>query len=181
MRVSSTRLLERARCRDQEAWKRLVCLYAPLIRHWCQAQGVGGADAEDVQQEVFKAVVREALVARLVEFRGRIDQFQGSSFELVRLVFKTWWEKIGATPISGIPKLILSEARNFPEIARFYVDEVVHPGHDYVGRATTTIGEEKAGNPLVREHDRAALVARLAGNAAPPANEQSGPAIDIKV
>ena len=27
---------------------------------------------------------------------------------------------------------------------------VVHPGHDYVGRAITTIGEEKADNPLLR-------------------------------
>lgn len=82
------------------------------------------------KEEVFKAVVREALVARLVEFSGHIGQFQGSSFELLRLVFKTWWEKIGATPISGIPKLILAEARNFPEIARFYVEEVVRPGHE---------------------------------------------------
>ena len=53
------------------------------------------------KEELFKAVVREALVARLVEFQGRIGKFQGSSFELLRLVFKTWWEKIGATPISG--------------------------------------------------------------------------------
>jgi glyoxylase-like metal-dependent hydrolase (beta-lactamase superfamily II)/rhodanese-related sulfurtransferase len=44
---------------------------------------------------------------------------------------------------------------------------VVHPGHDYVGRAVTTIGEEKATNPLLREADRAALVARLSGSAAP--------------
>jgi sulfur dioxygenase len=27
-------------------------------------------------------------------------------------------------------------------------DTVVHPGHDYAGRPVTTIGEEKAGNPL---------------------------------
>jgi glyoxylase-like metal-dependent hydrolase (beta-lactamase superfamily II)/rhodanese-related sulfurtransferase len=47
---------------------------------------------------------------------------------------------------------------------------VVHPGHDYVGRATTTIGEEKAGNPLLREPDRAAFVARLSVTAPPPAN-----------
>ncbi|HEU5320056.1 MAG TPA: MBL fold metallo-hydrolase, partial [Methylomirabilota bacterium] len=40
-------------------------------------------------------------------------------------------------------------------------ETVVHPGHDYVGRAVTTIGEEKAGNPLLRERDRAAFVARL--------------------
>jgi len=47
---------------------------------------------------------------------------------------------------------------------------VVHPGHDYVGRAVTTIGEEKVGNPLLRERDRAAFVARLAAKSPPPAN-----------
>jgi glyoxylase-like metal-dependent hydrolase (beta-lactamase superfamily II)/rhodanese-related sulfurtransferase len=47
---------------------------------------------------------------------------------------------------------------------------VVHPGHDYVGRATTSIGEEKAGNPLLRERDRAAFVARLSTKSAPPPN-----------
>jgi glyoxylase-like metal-dependent hydrolase (beta-lactamase superfamily II) len=47
---------------------------------------------------------------------------------------------------------------------------VVHPGHDYAGRPVTTIGEEKAHNTLLREHDRGALVARLAGGAPPPAN-----------
>jgi AcrR family transcriptional regulator len=82
------------------------------------------------KEELFKAVVREALVARLVEFQSQIGKFQGSSTELLRLVFKNWWERIGSTPISGIPKLILSEARNFPEIARFYVDEVVRPGRE---------------------------------------------------
>jgi glyoxylase-like metal-dependent hydrolase (beta-lactamase superfamily II) len=47
---------------------------------------------------------------------------------------------------------------------------VVHPGHDYVGRAVTTIGEEKAQNPLFRERDRAAFVSRLSVTAPPPAN-----------
>jgi glyoxylase-like metal-dependent hydrolase (beta-lactamase superfamily II) len=49
-------------------------------------------------------------------------------------------------------------------------DTVVHPGHDYVGRPVTTIGEEKAGNPLLRERDRQAFVSRLSGVASPPAN-----------
>jgi glyoxylase-like metal-dependent hydrolase (beta-lactamase superfamily II) len=49
-------------------------------------------------------------------------------------------------------------------------ETVVHPGHDYVGQAVTTIGTEKATNPLLRERERAALVARLAGSAPPPAN-----------
>jgi len=84
------------------------------------------------KEELFKAVVREALVARLVEFRSQIDKYQGSSFELLSLMVKAWWEKIGSTRISGIPKLILSEARNFPEIADFYVAEVVRPGRETI-------------------------------------------------
>jgi rhodanese-related sulfurtransferase len=50
---------------------------------------------------------------------------------------------------------------------------VVHPGHDYVGRAVTSIGEEKAQNALFRERDRAALVTRLSRKGAPPANMAS--------
>lgn len=47
---------------------------------------------------------------------------------------------------------------------------VVHPGHDYTGHATTTIGDERERNPLFREQDRAALVARLTTKTPPPAN-----------
>jgi glyoxylase-like metal-dependent hydrolase (beta-lactamase superfamily II)/rhodanese-related sulfurtransferase len=49
-------------------------------------------------------------------------------------------------------------------------DTVVHPGHDYIGRPVTTIGEEKATNPLLRERDQGAFVARLSVPAPPPAN-----------
>jgi glyoxylase-like metal-dependent hydrolase (beta-lactamase superfamily II) len=47
---------------------------------------------------------------------------------------------------------------------------VVHPGHDYVGRAVSTIGEERAQNSLLGERDRAAFVSRLAVKLPPPAN-----------
>jgi glyoxylase-like metal-dependent hydrolase (beta-lactamase superfamily II) len=47
---------------------------------------------------------------------------------------------------------------------------VVHPGHDYVGRAVTTIGDEKAQNPLLRERDRETFVGRLSERRSPPAN-----------
>jgi AcrR family transcriptional regulator len=84
------------------------------------------------KEELFKAVVREALVARMIEFREQIANYKGSTFDLLPLVVKGWWDKIGSTRISGIPKLILSEARNFPEIADFYVAEVVRPGRETI-------------------------------------------------
>jgi RNA polymerase sigma-70 factor (ECF subfamily) len=55
-RATSLTLLERIRDRDQEAWRRLVHIYGPLVAHWCAAKGIRGPDVEDVQQEVFRAV-----------------------------------------------------------------------------------------------------------------------------
>jgi TetR/AcrR family transcriptional regulator len=117
------------------------------------------------KEELFKAVVREALVARLVEFREGIEQFQGTSFELLRLVFKTWWERIGSTRISGIPKLIISEARNFPEIARFYVAEVIKPGRETLAavvRRGIERGEFRRVDPDTLAHLLAAPMLQIA-------------------
>lgn len=81
------------------------------------------------KEELFKAVVREGLVSPIAEMRSMVGQFGGSSFELLRRLVRGWWERIGSTRLSGIPKLIIAEAGNFPEIARFYLAEVVEPGH----------------------------------------------------
>ena len=80
------------------------------------------------KEDLFKAVVREGLVSPIAEVRDLIDRYEGSSFDLLSMVLHGWWQRIGSTPVSGIPKLILAEARNFPEIAKFYLDEVVRPG-----------------------------------------------------
>jgi AcrR family transcriptional regulator len=84
------------------------------------------------KEELFKAVVREALVSPIAEIRGVVDHFDGSTFDLLRMMLFGWWERVGATRVSGIPKLIFAEAGNFPELARFYVAEVVDPGHEVI-------------------------------------------------
>jgi RNA polymerase sigma-70 factor (ECF subfamily) len=55
-RPTSASLLERARAQDEEAWRRLLHLYTPLVTAWCARGGVRGQDADDVGQEVFQAV-----------------------------------------------------------------------------------------------------------------------------
>ena len=84
------------------------------------------------KDELFKAVVREGLVSPLETFKGVADQHEGGTFDLLRMLVCGWWERIGSTRVSGIPKLIISESGNFPELARFYVSEVVNPGHETV-------------------------------------------------
>ncbi len=86
------------------------------------------------KEELFKAVVRDNISGRFQEWNAEFEAFQGSSPDMLRYFMVMWWERIGATRASGITKLIISEARNFPEIAAFYQKEVIVPGTDLIRR-----------------------------------------------
>lgn len=80
------------------------------------------------KEELFKAVVREGLLPLLAEGETLVANAPGSASDLFRAIVMRWWEVVGDNPIGGISKLIFAEARNFPEIARFYADEVIERG-----------------------------------------------------
>ncbi len=80
------------------------------------------------KEDLFKAVVREAIVPTIHEGADLVEHHTGSSAELLRTLMFGWWDEIGSTRASGIVKLITAEANNFPELARFYYDEVIAPG-----------------------------------------------------
>jgi TetR/AcrR family transcriptional regulator len=86
------------------------------------------------KEDLFKAVVRETVAGRFPEWADELAEFQGDSVELVRYAMHTWWERVGMTPASGITKLVMAEASTFPEIASFYQNEVVAPGHELIRR-----------------------------------------------
>lgn len=81
------------------------------------------------KEELLKEVIRHHVVNRIAQGVDIIRQFSGTTSELLALVMRMWWEAIGETPASGIIKLMHSEVRNFPDIAQFYVDEVVTPSN----------------------------------------------------
>lgn len=84
------------------------------------------------KEELFKAVVRESIVGRFGEWSQELAQFQGSTADMLRYSFTTWWERIGSTRASGMTKLMLSEAGNFPELTQFYQREVIEPGQQLI-------------------------------------------------
>lgn len=86
------------------------------------------------KEELFKAVVRENIAGRLSEWEVEFVQFQGSTQEMLRYVMRSWWERIGSTKASGICRLMVCEAGNFPELATFYQNEVVLPTHNLIKR-----------------------------------------------
>ncbi len=86
------------------------------------------------KEDLFKAVVRKNISGRFSEWDEEIDQFEGNTHEMLHYCLHSWWERIGATKASGIPKLMMSEGRNFPELAQFYQQEVMQPGSALIER-----------------------------------------------
>ncbi|HET7834475.1 MULTISPECIES: TetR/AcrR family transcriptional regulator [Variovorax] len=86
------------------------------------------------KEELFKAVVIENLAGRFTEWNREFDEYEGSTADMLRYCMRVWWERVGATKASGLTKLMMSEGRNFPELAEFYRREVVKPGHELLRR-----------------------------------------------
>jgi TetR/AcrR family transcriptional regulator len=103
------------------------------------------------KEELFKAVVRENISGRFVEWGEELKTFDGNSEELLRYCVTSWWERVGATKASALPKLMMSEAGNFPELTDFFQKEVVQPGNDLLQRILqrgVERGELRATDPV---------------------------------
>ncbi len=80
------------------------------------------------KEDLFKAVIRENIGSLFPAWNEELDTFKGSCTEMVKYAMNAWWERVGNTPASGIAKLVISEAQNFPDVAAFYQADVVAPG-----------------------------------------------------
>jgi len=86
------------------------------------------------KEDLLKAVITENLAGRFTEWNAEFETFEGSTPDMLRYCTRVWWERVGATPVSGLTKLMLSEGNNFPELSAFYRREVVEPGHALMRR-----------------------------------------------
>ena len=88
----------------------------------------------DSKEALFKAVIQEGIVPILEDGAGLVESFGGTSSDLLRALIGNWWQRIGETPLAGVPKLMISEAGNFPELANYYYDTVIMRGRDLMRR-----------------------------------------------
>ena len=83
----------------------------------------------DSKETLFKAVVRETIVPVIAQGEALAKSFTGSARELMEQLIREYWRLVGETALAGIPKLMMAEAATFPELTRFYYEEVVTRGH----------------------------------------------------
>jgi AcrR family transcriptional regulator len=86
------------------------------------------------KEELLKAVIREHLSSRIAKVAVVADQHRGPVADLLRDVFSRWWLDVFESPTSGVFKLVITEVRNFPDLADFYQREVIEPAERLIAR-----------------------------------------------
>jgi AcrR family transcriptional regulator len=113
------------------------------------------------KEELLKEVIRHNVVNQIAEGMEIVRAFEGTSSELLAYVLRLWWERVGETRAAGILKLMMSEVRNFPEIAQFWVAEVTSPADRMIAEIVQRGIDSGEFRPVDVENAVHALVAPL--------------------
>ncbi len=79
------------------------------------------------KEDLFKEVVRQTIVANIALNEAMVDESDAPAPAVLDMLVTRMFDTM-ETPASAIPKIIISEAGNFPDIARFYLEEVIERG-----------------------------------------------------
>jgi hypothetical protein len=90
-----------------------------------------------------------------------LDEHRGSTDSLIRDMVKGWWVSVGSTRLGGIPKLMISESRNFPELTQFYFREVISRVHRLVAAAVQRGIDSGEFRPVDVEYVKRLVIAPL--------------------
>lgn len=77
------------------------------------------------KEELFKAVVRTELLPNLDKLEEKLADEKMSASESMRWLISFWTKTIIGSSLAALPKIVISEVGNFPELAEFYSQEVI--------------------------------------------------------
>jgi AcrR family transcriptional regulator len=86
------------------------------------------------KEDLLKAVIEHRVASEIAAGAAEAASFKGPTDELLRAVLTQWWQRIYDSPVSGVFKIVITEVRNFPEIAEFHRRAVVEPGQKLIGQ-----------------------------------------------
>lgn len=76
------------------------------------------------KEALFRAVVERSMVPMVERGEEIARAHRGTSRELFASILHAWWDALEASPASGLTKLMVAEAGNFPGTTRHFVTEV---------------------------------------------------------
>jgi AcrR family transcriptional regulator len=80
------------------------------------------------KEQLFRAVVRNTVAPNVDNLRSGLIQTGLPFDQLVRLFLAKFVDMVSRVPVGAVAKMVISESRNFPELAKVWHDEVVSKG-----------------------------------------------------
>ncbi|HEX5079794.1 MAG TPA: TetR/AcrR family transcriptional regulator [Geminicoccaceae bacterium] len=84
------------------------------------------------KEELFEAVVRATLLPSIERVEALAATFEGPSAQLLERLLLAFAGVVDSRT-GALPKLVIAEAGNFPDLARFYLNEVIRRGLRLIG------------------------------------------------
>lgn len=80
------------------------------------------------KEDVFKTLIRDSIGQTIAATTANAREFEGPTPDLIRFVLGAIAAFLATSDRIVLPKIIIAEAGNFPELARFYRAEIVERG-----------------------------------------------------
>lgn len=80
------------------------------------------------KEAVFESLVRESIGTALNQVLEAVEHYQGSSRDLLRNALSGIAQFVLMSDRAVLPKIVIAESGNFPEMVRFYRTEVIDKG-----------------------------------------------------
>lgn len=79
----------------------------------------------DSKEALFKALTRQAIGTQLEAVKAQVEAHDGDSADLLRLVIATIGHFAATSDRVVLPRVLLAEVGNFPELAEFWRHEII--------------------------------------------------------
>lgn len=102
------------------------------------------------KEDIFQAVVEQGVAPNLHNLAALAAASPQNFPDLIRAFAKVMAQVASTTPLGGILKMVIGEARNFPELARVWHDRLIVPALGALSAAIAAAqarGEILPGNP----------------------------------
>jgi len=86
------------------------------------------------KEALFKAVVSEFVLPQIAKAEEQAEDYNGPIKDLLLALVEQWRTNILETDLSGIPKMLMAEATNFPDLANFYLENVIRRSHQFIAK-----------------------------------------------
>lgn len=81
------------------------------------------------KEALFKAAVESAVIPALEAGEALAADHSVEPAEALRTFVFWWWEKVGASNLGALPKLLVAEIGNFPELGKWFHDNLIMRGN----------------------------------------------------